>query len=174
MLFLRQFSSPATCVQSSLLYRNGVEAVPGCEGTGQSGYDYCIDRPTANTLIVNGDNGVPAEHFPLGFCEGDCVSLSFSEYGIFGMICCCSHNYFLLCNNRTTMAIVHLASSVNSVLQMNPFLAASARRSLVMTTVDTLMRINFTSRSPLEVGSLQPPWLHAAETATTMISVKET
>ena len=49
--------------------------MPGCEGAGQSGYDYCIEgRATENTLMVNGNNGVPAEHFPLGLCEGDCVS----------------------------------------------------------------------------------------------------
>ena len=55
--------------------RSGTEAVPGCEGTGQSGVDYCFSRPSENYLWVMGNNGIPAEAFPLGLCSGDCVSL---------------------------------------------------------------------------------------------------
>ena len=52
--------------------RAGTEAVPGCEGTGEPGVDYCFSRPSENFLWVMGNNGIPAEAFPLGSCEADC------------------------------------------------------------------------------------------------------
>ena len=58
--------------------RAGTEAVPGCEGTGEPGVDYCFSRPSENFLWVMGNNGIPAEAFPLGLCSGDCVSLFIS------------------------------------------------------------------------------------------------
>ena len=50
--------------------RPGTETVSGCLGTGDSGTDYCALRLTANTLFLKGNNGSPAENFPLGLCEG--------------------------------------------------------------------------------------------------------
>lgn len=47
------------------------EAIPGCKGVGDSGTDYCFERPE-NYLWKTGDNGSPAESFPLGKCDGDC------------------------------------------------------------------------------------------------------
>jgi hypothetical protein len=50
--------------------RPGTETVSGCLGTGGSGTDYCALRLTTNTLFLKGNNGSPAENFPLGLCEG--------------------------------------------------------------------------------------------------------
>jgi hypothetical protein len=50
--------------------RPGTETVSGCLGIGDSGTDYCALRLTANTLFLKGNNGSPAENFPLGLCEG--------------------------------------------------------------------------------------------------------
>ena len=50
--------------------RPGNETVSGCLGIGNSGTDYCALRLTANTLFLKGNNGSPAENFPLGLCEG--------------------------------------------------------------------------------------------------------
>lgn len=74
--------------------RDSFEAVPGCTGQGSSGRDYCaIPEPTSsptpnptkapttpsptpstpkNELVLAGDNGDPADAFPLGECQGDC------------------------------------------------------------------------------------------------------
>ena len=52
--------------------RSGFEAVPGCSGQGLSGKDYCYRRLTENTYWSIGNNGIPAESYPLGLCEGDC------------------------------------------------------------------------------------------------------
>ena len=51
--------------------RDGTEAVPGCDGTGVSGKDYCY-VPPSGTLVLMGDEDEPASAFPLGECEGDC------------------------------------------------------------------------------------------------------
>ena len=53
-------------------HRSGNESVPGCTGSATSGTDFCAVRATANTAWLKGDNGSPAENFPLGLCEGDC------------------------------------------------------------------------------------------------------
>ncbi|KAL7534733.1 hypothetical protein ACHAXR_006052, partial [Thalassiosira sp. AJA248-18] len=45
-----------------------VEEVPGCNGLGANGQNYC----RCPSLVHVGDNGSPAEAFPLGLCEGDC------------------------------------------------------------------------------------------------------
>ena len=73
------------------MQRSADEAVPGCNGAGETGTDYCItdtgtNPPTATpapssptespisntTLVIAGDNGTPSNAFPLGKCEGDC------------------------------------------------------------------------------------------------------
>ena len=51
--------------------RSGVDEVPGCQGQGRPGKDYCFDRPPAYLWIM-GNDGSPAKNFPLGVCEGDC------------------------------------------------------------------------------------------------------
>ena len=48
--------------------RIGDEEVEGCDGLGRSGTNYCR-QPSLETL---GNNGSPAEVFPLGLCAGDC------------------------------------------------------------------------------------------------------
>jgi hypothetical protein len=56
--------------------RSGFEPVPGCTGEGLESTDYCYDPmsdvPEDSPLVDVGDNGVPADQFPLGECEGDC------------------------------------------------------------------------------------------------------
>jgi len=64
--------------------RDGTEAIPGCEGQGVSGTDYCFHRP-ANYIWKMGNNGSPAEHFPLQKCEGDCDSDDECAHGLFCM-----------------------------------------------------------------------------------------
>ena len=51
--------------------RSSTEAIPGCDGAGDLGTDYCFERPE-NYLWIMGDNGKPKANFPLGNCEGDC------------------------------------------------------------------------------------------------------
>ena len=47
--------------------------MPGCEGAGSPGTDYCYRHYTGwGIFSIEGDNGIPAENFPLGVCEGDC------------------------------------------------------------------------------------------------------
>ena len=48
--------------------RSGTEVVPGCDGLGASGKDYC----RYPSLAQVGNNGSPVDFFPLGNCEGDC------------------------------------------------------------------------------------------------------
>jgi hypothetical protein len=50
-------------------FRNGLEPVPGCSGTGVSGRDYCYVGTLG--LVIVGENGI-GDSFPLGECEGDC------------------------------------------------------------------------------------------------------
>jgi hypothetical protein len=57
------------------------ERVRGCAGAGSSGVSYCFDPLSLTEL---GDNGSPANVFPLGICEGDCDSDS--ECGE-GLVC---------------------------------------------------------------------------------------
>lgn len=62
--------------------RSGNEEVPGCEGIGDSGIDYCFERPSENYLYTAGDNGNPSVKFPLGKCQGDCDSNSDCAEGL--------------------------------------------------------------------------------------------
>jgi len=47
------------------LLRSNDEPVPGCNGKGITGTDYCFQRPSTNYLYS-------PNKFPLGLCEGDC------------------------------------------------------------------------------------------------------
>ena len=59
----------ADCEQNLICgQRTGVQAVPGCEGLGTSGKDYC----RYPSLTYSGNNSSPVENFPLGVCQGDC------------------------------------------------------------------------------------------------------
>ena len=60
--------------QLSHLYRKGTEEVPGCVGDALANpsTDYCARRPSADTVWMKGNDGLPADNFPLGLCEGDC------------------------------------------------------------------------------------------------------
>jgi hypothetical protein len=53
------------------MQRNGYEIVPGCEGRGRSGLDYCY-RPIKGSLVLQGYQGWPVTSYPLKKCEGDC------------------------------------------------------------------------------------------------------
>eukprot|EP00980_Cylindrotheca_fusiformis_P016492 scaffold4914_cov108-Cylindrotheca_fusiformis.AAC.4 len=54
----------------------GVKDVPGCSGDADfigDGFDnFCVRPESSITLVITGDNGVPADAFPLGQCRGDC------------------------------------------------------------------------------------------------------
>ena len=60
------------CFQRDL----GTSDVPGCLGNadqvGDGFDDFCIKPQTEDTLIIVGDEGIPASAFPLGKCKGDC------------------------------------------------------------------------------------------------------
>ncbi|KAL7542499.1 hypothetical protein ACHAXR_011825, partial [Thalassiosira sp. AJA248-18] len=66
--------------------RNGFEAIPGCEGQGSSGDDYCFHRPP-NYLWKMGNNWIPADAFPLKACEGDCDNDVDCDYENTGLKC---------------------------------------------------------------------------------------
>ena len=50
--------------------------VPGCNGdadtVGDGFDDFCIRPQTNDTLVIAGDEGFPADAFPLQACQGDC------------------------------------------------------------------------------------------------------
>lgn len=65
--------SNAECFGDLRCYqRSGIEAVPGCTGTGVSAKDYCYKPNGQSVLAITGDGGSPPRSFPLGMCEGDC------------------------------------------------------------------------------------------------------
>ena len=79
------------------MQRSRTEAVPGCEGEGVSGKDYCYDvktpteaektitaeaEKTTTALTIAGDNGEPLDAFPLQVCEGDCDSDNECDTGL--------------------------------------------------------------------------------------------
>jgi hypothetical protein len=70
------------CLFSPSTYRSATEAVPGCPGDAPAGFDFCAQRPTANTVWMKGDGGYPDGNFPLGLCEGDCDSDSDCQPGL--------------------------------------------------------------------------------------------
>lgn len=71
------------CEGSLLCFkRDAYEHVPGCAGDGTKGTDYCAERPNENYLWIMGNNGVPADRFPLGPCEGDCDNASECQDGL--------------------------------------------------------------------------------------------
>jgi hypothetical protein len=51
-----------------------VESVPGCTGNanliGDFDDDFCIPPPTPNTLVIVGDEQLPASAFPMDACQG--------------------------------------------------------------------------------------------------------
>lgn len=67
------------CQNGLVCFQRGFEprAVPGCSGDafqiGNGDDDFCI-QASSNTLNFRGDNGQPANAFPLGNCQGDCDS----------------------------------------------------------------------------------------------------
>jgi len=62
--------------------REDIEEVPGCQGSGESGKDYCF-KPTPIDLIIMGDNNDPEHAFPLMSCQGDCDEDSDCEEGLY-------------------------------------------------------------------------------------------
>jgi hypothetical protein len=79
------------------MQRDRNEAVPGCEGEGKRGTDYCyiVNTPTeaeetitaeagetTTVLTKVGDNGEPSNVFPLQVCEGDCDSDNECDKGL--------------------------------------------------------------------------------------------
>jgi len=65
------------CQDGLICYQRDFEprTVPGCTGDafqiGNGDDDFCI-QASSNTLNYRGDNGQPANAFPLGACQGDC------------------------------------------------------------------------------------------------------
>ena len=63
------------CATGLYCYRRSeFEPVPGCDGLGSRGKDYCIPeskRPTLKPLVTVVNNR-PRHEFPLIECEGDC------------------------------------------------------------------------------------------------------
>ena len=53
----------------------------GCEGQGQWNNDYCYIPPEGE-LVLKGNNGEPANAFPLQACEGDCDADWECDYGL--------------------------------------------------------------------------------------------
>jgi len=72
-----------TCFQ-----REGYEAVPGCEGIGDEGHDYCVEAITDGDLFLVGDFTGNDEdwhgYFALNKCEGDC---DFDSECAVGLVC---------------------------------------------------------------------------------------
>jgi hypothetical protein len=65
----RDSDSDADCASGLKCFqREAYEHVPGCIGIGNKGTDYCY---APDTLATVGNDGSPAEVFPLGKCEGD-------------------------------------------------------------------------------------------------------
>jgi len=72
--------------------RSGLQPVPGCIGLGVPGRDHCYDpNYVANgsppdsdlkELIILGDDGIPAEVYPLGMCEGECDNHADCQEGL--------------------------------------------------------------------------------------------
>merc|ERR1719399_347782 len=53
--------------------RNGKTSVPGCDGSGKSDYDYCIDPADfAKDSTTLTDYGWTPAQYNLGRCKGDC------------------------------------------------------------------------------------------------------
>ena len=76
------------CFQRSA--SNRLEAVPGCEGTGVRGSDYCYDQNKYPGYLLNVDSD--DVDGPLNACEGDCndnggeyPKVSFSRDCLFGV-----------------------------------------------------------------------------------------
>jgi hypothetical protein len=65
----------------SCLQRDDMEEVPGCVGSGRSGYDYCY-KPGNNTLVFYGLGGLPYENYPLQKCQGDCRNDNHCDTGL--------------------------------------------------------------------------------------------
>lgn len=60
------------CLQRNL----GTKDVAGCFGDpdviGNGSLDFCIQPQDSSTLVIVGDEGIPASAFPLDQCQGDC------------------------------------------------------------------------------------------------------
>lgn len=67
------------------MHRNGGESVPGCTGNDDTNTDYCFLRPP-DYLWKVGNNGAPADAFPLGACDGDCDNDSECAEGLVCMM----------------------------------------------------------------------------------------
>lgn len=61
------------CQEGLMCFHSYVnDTIPGCDGVSTSSVnDYCFERPD-NYLFSFGNNGLPAQHFPLPKCGGDC------------------------------------------------------------------------------------------------------
>ncbi|KAL3935709.1 MAG: hypothetical protein SGBAC_008824 [Bacillariaceae sp.] len=66
------------CEFGLICFQRDIETVdvPGCLGdaatVGDGFDDFCIKPQTDDTLVIVGDEGIPASSFPLGKCQGDC------------------------------------------------------------------------------------------------------
>ena len=81
LLFDSDCDSDADCQGDLICFERDNADVPGCLGNPSFKRDYCIQQ-VPNYLTVRGNNGSPAENFPLGQCEGDCDSDSECAEGL--------------------------------------------------------------------------------------------
>lgn len=87
-----RFSRLASCLPLSddcdgnlkCFQRGGLQPVPGCDGAGTAGRDYCYEHYLGyGNLSDAGDNGEPVSAYPLSVCEGDCDSDSDCGAGLY-------------------------------------------------------------------------------------------
>jgi hypothetical protein len=124
---------------------SGDEAVPGCSG---SSLNTCID-PDPGTLVLMGDDGYPAESFPLGVCEGDCDFDSDCEVGALSFVLTvisspprrCDHLTFLLLFMHFVRDLLFVINE--TILRM--YLVVSDQGAPLMTTA-TILEIHLWSR----------------------------
>jgi hypothetical protein len=76
LFFLKDCDGDTDCAFGLICFQRdlGEKDVPGCSGdadlVGDGFDDFCIKPQTANTLVVVGDEDIPASAFPLGECQG--------------------------------------------------------------------------------------------------------
>lgn len=87
------------CEFGLICFQRDIETVdvPGCLGdaatVGDGFDDFCIKPQTDDTLVIVGDEGIPASSFPLGKCQGDCdIDDDWYDIGAFPL----SHDHRLM------------------------------------------------------------------------------
>ena len=82
--------------------RNEYVPVTGCDGEGLASMDYCYDPEGLPRAKLVGENGIPADVFPLQECQGDCGELFLPLY-IFFVWCFSSLISYFICYDSFQM-----------------------------------------------------------------------